>query len=161
LPGMWRGVCQTNNITVGSYKPRFVLKAAFHSSPSFIWMLLYPHLMSSFVKIFQPFNLSTSSPSKVVGIGFWSLCHWPCDSLELVWVSHLSSLWRRMVMPLGIGSADASCTEVLMEEFFRATCSDSSEVDLAVSYEFDCMVHGCHSGNVSKSVFSNTSQYSW
>ena len=31
------------NMTVGSNNPSEVLKAAFHSSPSLIWMLLYPH----------------------------------------------------------------------------------------------------------------------
>ena len=34
------------NITVGSYRPLLVLKAAFHLSPSVMWMLLYPHHMS-------------------------------------------------------------------------------------------------------------------
>ena len=31
------------NITVGSNSPRLVAKAAFHSSPSLVWMLLNPH----------------------------------------------------------------------------------------------------------------------
>jgi hypothetical protein len=38
------------NITIGSNKPQFVLKAAFHWSPSRMRMLLYPHQISSFVK---------------------------------------------------------------------------------------------------------------
>src|SRR5882724_11711778 len=38
------------NITRGSKRPQFVQKAAFHSSPSLIHMLLYPQQMSSFVK---------------------------------------------------------------------------------------------------------------
>jgi hypothetical protein len=31
------------NITMGSNSPSFMMKAAFHSSPSLIWTLLYPH----------------------------------------------------------------------------------------------------------------------
>ncbi|OSX55833.1 hypothetical protein POSPLADRAFT_1092401, partial [Postia placenta MAD-698-R-SB12] len=39
------------NITrVGSYSPRLVTKAAFHSSPALIRTLLYPHRTSNFVK---------------------------------------------------------------------------------------------------------------
>ena len=44
------------NMSVGSNSPRFVWNAAFHSSPSLIQMLLYPHRMSSFVNIFDPFR---------------------------------------------------------------------------------------------------------
>jgi len=39
-------------ITVGSYAPIYVVKAAFHSSPSLILILLYPHLKSNFVNTF-------------------------------------------------------------------------------------------------------------
>ncbi|KAF9801705.1 hypothetical protein IEO21_10048 [Rhodonia placenta] len=49
------------NITRGSYSPRFVTKAAFHSSPALIWILLYPHLTSNFVKSVAPRSLSTIS----------------------------------------------------------------------------------------------------
>src|SRR5882672_10381344 len=38
------------NITRGSKSPRFVRKAAFHSSPSLMWTLLYPHQTLSLVK---------------------------------------------------------------------------------------------------------------
>ena len=38
------------NMTVGSKSPLFVLKAAFHSSPSLIHMLLNPFLTSTFEK---------------------------------------------------------------------------------------------------------------
>jgi len=38
------------NMTVGLKRPRLVLKAAFHSSPSLIRTLLYPQRTSSFVK---------------------------------------------------------------------------------------------------------------
>src|SRR5580692_1899826 len=42
------------NMTVGSNNPSGVRNAAFHSSPSLIWMLLYPYLTSNFVKRVQP-----------------------------------------------------------------------------------------------------------
>src|SRR6266446_5957358 len=38
------------NMTVGLNNPSGVRKAAFHSSPSLIQMLLYPHRTSTFVK---------------------------------------------------------------------------------------------------------------
>ena len=56
------------NITKGSNNPRFVWKAAFHSSSSFMRMLLYPHLMSSFVKYLAFFSLSISS--EISGKGY-------------------------------------------------------------------------------------------
>jgi hypothetical protein len=37
------------NITVGLNSPSLVMKAAFHSSPSLILTLLYPHHMSNLV----------------------------------------------------------------------------------------------------------------
>jgi hypothetical protein len=46
------------NITVGSNSPSGVRKAAFHLSPSQIWMLLYPHHMSNFVNGVHPANWS-------------------------------------------------------------------------------------------------------
>jgi hypothetical protein len=49
------------NITVGSNKPSLVIKAAFHSSPSLIRMLLYPQRMSNLVYSEQPFSRSISS----------------------------------------------------------------------------------------------------
>jgi len=48
-------------ITSGSNSPRFVRKAAFHSSPSLILTLLYPHRMLSLVKYRAPRTLSISS----------------------------------------------------------------------------------------------------
>src|SRR5580692_11080591 len=41
------------NMTIGSNSPSGVRNAAFHSSPSLMWMLLYPHLTSNFVKRVQ------------------------------------------------------------------------------------------------------------
>ena len=49
------------NMTVGSNSPQFVLNAAFHSSPSLIRMLLYPHRTSSLVKYLAPLSLSMIS----------------------------------------------------------------------------------------------------
>ena len=49
------------NITVGSKSPLFVLKAAFHWSPSLIQTLLYPHQTSNLVNHRVPFSLSSSS----------------------------------------------------------------------------------------------------
>ena len=46
------------NITKGSYRPKGVVNAAFHLSPSLIWMLLYPHQMSILEKYLAPFSLS-------------------------------------------------------------------------------------------------------
>src|SRR6266478_2643069 len=45
-------------MTVGSNSPSGVRKAAFHSSPSLMWILLYPHRTSTFVKRVHPRNLS-------------------------------------------------------------------------------------------------------
>jgi hypothetical protein len=42
------------NITKGLNSPQLVQNAAFHSSPSFICTLLYPHHTLSFVKNFAP-----------------------------------------------------------------------------------------------------------
>ncbi len=42
------------NITVGSNSPSGVRKAAFHSSPSLIRMLLYPQQMSTLVNRVHP-----------------------------------------------------------------------------------------------------------
>ena len=49
------------NITVGSKSPLFVLKAAFHWSPSLILTLLYPHQTSNLVNHRAPLSLSRSS----------------------------------------------------------------------------------------------------
>src|SRR6266478_1516482 len=46
------------NITVGSNSPSGVRNVAFHSSPSLIRMLLYPHLTSTFVNSVHPRNRS-------------------------------------------------------------------------------------------------------
>ena len=49
------------NMTVGLNRPLFVMNAAFHSSPSLMQTLLYPHQMSNFVYREHPLNLSMSS----------------------------------------------------------------------------------------------------
>src|SRR6266478_6403938 len=57
------------NITVGSNRPSGVRKAAFHSSPSLIRILLYPQRTSTFVK-----SVHTHSRSMTWGISgdtFW------------------------------------------------------------------------------------------
>ena len=59
------------NITVGSNNPFGVMKAAFHSSPSFIQMLLYPDLMSNFVNSLA--SLTLSMRSEMRGRGYASL----------------------------------------------------------------------------------------
>ena len=46
------------NITVGSNSPSGVRNAPFHSSPSLIQMLLYPHQMSSVVNFVHPLRRS-------------------------------------------------------------------------------------------------------
>jgi hypothetical protein len=46
------------NMTMGSNNPSGVRNAAFYSSPSFIWMLLYPHRMSNFVNSVHPASRS-------------------------------------------------------------------------------------------------------
>ena len=46
------------NITQGSNRPLSVLKVAFHSSPSLIQILLYPHRMSNLVKRDRPWSCS-------------------------------------------------------------------------------------------------------
>src|SRR6266404_4900900 len=46
------------NITVGSNSPSGVRKAAFHSSPSLILILLYPHLTSTLVNRVHPLRQS-------------------------------------------------------------------------------------------------------
>ena len=57
----WAGKLQRPKyIMKGSKDPLCVVNAAFHSSPSRIRTLLYPHRRSIFVKSLQPFNLSTS-----------------------------------------------------------------------------------------------------
>ena len=48
------------NITVGSKSPSGVKKAAFHSSPGLMRMLLYPHLMSNLVNKVHPASQSTT-----------------------------------------------------------------------------------------------------
>ena len=48
------------NITVSLKSPSGVRKAAFHSSPSLMRMLLYPHQMSNLVNREHPASLSTT-----------------------------------------------------------------------------------------------------
>ena len=55
------------NMTVGSYSPSGVRKAAFHSSPFLIRTLLYPCQTSSLVKYFE--SLSLSMILEILGIG--------------------------------------------------------------------------------------------
>ena len=90
------------NITVGSNNPLLVLKVAFHWSPSQIWILLYPHHMSSLVKHLVP--LSLSSNSFINGSGYtFSLCvHLDISSPDIVIISHPSCWQRRRVRPLEI-----------------------------------------------------------
>ena len=49
-------------ITKGLNAPWKQMNAAFHSSPSLIWMLLYPYLRSIFINSLDPWSLSTSCP---------------------------------------------------------------------------------------------------
>ena len=58
------------NITVGSKFFLLVLNAAFHSSPSLIQTLLYPHWISSLVKYFNPWSLSMMSEINGSGEAF-------------------------------------------------------------------------------------------
>ena len=58
------------NITVGSNSPLVVMKAPFHSSPSLIQTLLYPHQTSSFVKISAPCNLLSRLSTEGRGYAF-------------------------------------------------------------------------------------------
>jgi len=55
------------NITVGSNDPSGVVNTAFHSSPSFIHTLLYPHCKSIFVNTFFVPIFSTMSEIKGKG----------------------------------------------------------------------------------------------
>ena len=59
------------NITVGSNSPLGVMKAAFHSSPSLIRMLLYPDQMSNFVNSLA--SLTLLMRSEMRGRGYASL----------------------------------------------------------------------------------------
>jgi len=54
-------------ITVASKRPRLVINAVFHLSPSLMQTLLYPHLKSILVKIEA--LLSDSIKSATLGIG--------------------------------------------------------------------------------------------
>lgn len=68
------------NITVGSHSPAAwflvagVLNAAFHSSPSLIRTLLYPHRTSNFVKYFESLTLSINSEIRGSGYVFRIVC---------------------------------------------------------------------------------------
>src|SRR6266481_8486030 len=57
------------NITVGSNRPSGVRKAAFHSSPSLIRMLLYPQQTSTLVNSVHP--CSRSMTWGISGDTFW------------------------------------------------------------------------------------------
>jgi len=54
-------------MTVASKRPHLVINAVFHSSPSLMRKLLYPHLKSILVKIEA--LLSDSIKSAILGIG--------------------------------------------------------------------------------------------
>src|SRR5262245_15109571 len=58
------------NMTSGSKRPRFVLKAALNSSPSLMRILLYPHRTSSLVKYLAFCRVSMSSVIKGRGYLF-------------------------------------------------------------------------------------------
>ena len=62
------------NITIGSKSPLFILKAAFHWSPSQIQTLLYPHRTSNLVNHCAPFSLSNNSVIKGKGYAFLTVC---------------------------------------------------------------------------------------
>src|SRR6266446_3321621 len=51
-------VVKPKNMTVSSNNPSGVRKVAFHSSPSLMRILLYPHRTSTFVKRVHPRSLS-------------------------------------------------------------------------------------------------------
>ena len=57
------------NMTLGSNKPWFVMKAAFHSSPSLIRTLLYPHRISNLENSDAPWTREMSSLMR--GRGYW------------------------------------------------------------------------------------------
>jgi len=82
-------------ITRGSNRPWLVLKAAFHSSPSLICTLLYPHQMSSWWSIELLLLYQLTLGLAVEDIYFWSLLHWVIDNLALVKEICLSFLQKR------------------------------------------------------------------
>jgi len=57
-------------MTVDSYNPIGILKAIFHSSPSCMQILLYPHHISGLVKNRAPNSLLTSSGISGIGAAF-------------------------------------------------------------------------------------------
>lgn len=61
------------NMTVSSNSLRFVLNAAFHSSPFLIHMLLYPYRTSSLVKYQAPFSLSNRLATNGNGYVFFTI----------------------------------------------------------------------------------------
>src|SRR5258705_4074769 len=63
-------LCNPKNITVGLNNPLFVTNAAFHSSPSLICTLSYPHQRSSLVKNFDPFRFIMRSDMSGNGYTF-------------------------------------------------------------------------------------------
>ena len=65
----------SKNITIGSYKPWFMRKAAFHLSPSLIWILLYPHQMLNLMYSEHPLRWSTSCSMSGKGYLFY-IVHW-------------------------------------------------------------------------------------
>src|SRR6266851_4208944 len=59
------------NIMVGSNSPSLVVKAAFHSCPFFTHTVLYPHLMSNFMKRVHPLRQLICCGIKGRGYLFW------------------------------------------------------------------------------------------
>ena len=58
---MARELVRPKNITLGLKSPWLVTNATFHSSPSLIWMLLYPHLTSNLENRVVPLTQLISS----------------------------------------------------------------------------------------------------
>ena len=79
------------NMTVGSKSPSSVRKAAFHSSPGLMRMLLYPHWMSNLVNREHPVSLLTTNGMRGKTFRFFFVHLFNGGNLELVGVCHLSS----------------------------------------------------------------------
>ena len=89
-------------ITNSSNSPLFVLKAAFHSSPSLILTLLYLHWILSLVKYIAPLTLSINSWIRGSEYLFLLSLHWVSNSLVQDIRSYLSFWQRRRVLHMVI-----------------------------------------------------------
>ena len=78
-----RELQRPKNITIGSNSLRLVAKAAFHSSPSLIWMLLNPQWRSRVENHFTPQRWVRTSEMRGEGVGVLY-----GDSIQLVVVLH-------------------------------------------------------------------------